>query len=264
MRPIESKGTSSRNEVEPMLNAQYFTDTGHHREKNEDAGGVFYNQTEQQLLVLCDGMGGHKAGEVASQFVVNRIQELFESENLIEEAYVEEWLRKTLQQINRELYQYANSDDALKGMGTTAVVALIYDKHTIIANIGDSRAYFVNSREIEQITNDHSFVNHLVMTGQITEEEAFTHPQRNIITRVMGTDKFVVPDIYQKRLNFYDYLLLNSDGLSDFVRPSIIQQQLNQPLSLEEQGEALLQLAQTYDSTDNVSFVLAEIEGDRV
>lgn len=247
-----------------MLNAQFFTDTGHHREKNEDAGGIFYNMTDQQLLVLCDGMGGHKAGEVASQFVVNRFQELFEQENLVEESQAEEWLRSTLQLINRELYNYAAANEDFRGMGTTAVVALIYDKHVIIANIGDSRAYLINSREIEQITSDHSFVNHLVMTGQITEEEAFTHPQRNIITKVMGTDKFVVADIYVKRLNFNDYLLLNSDGLTDFVRPHLIQEQLNQDLPLETQGQALLDLAQAYDSTDNVSFVLAEIEGDRV
>lgn len=247
-----------------MLNAQFFTDTGHHREKNEDAGGVFYNQTDQQLLILCDGMGGHKAGEVASQFVVNRIQELFEEENLVEEHQAEDWLRKTLQQINRELYHYASTNDAYRGMGTTAVAALVFDNRVVVANIGDSRAYLVNSRNIEQITSDHSFVNHLVMTGQITEEEAFTHPQRNIITKVMGTDKMVIPDIYIKRMKFYDYLLLNSDGLSDFVRPKIIQQQLSQPISLEEQGQALLNLADEYHSTDNISFVLAEIEGDRV
>ncbi|MGN5882151.1 Stp1/IreP family PP2C-type Ser/Thr phosphatase [Staphylococcus simulans] len=247
-----------------MLNAEFFTDTGHHRKKNEDAGGIFYNMTEQQLLVLCDGMGGHKAGEVASEFVVQRLKELFEEENLVEEHQAEDWLRMKLQKVNRELYSYALTDDNFKGMGTTAVAALIFDKHAVIANIGDSRAYLVNSREIEQITNDHSFVNHLVMTGQITEEEAFTHPQRNIITRVMGTDKFVVPDIYVKRLNFNDYLLMNSDGLTDFVRPFQIKEQLNQDLPLEAQGQALLELAQIHDSTDNVSLVLAEIEGDRV
>ncbi|PTK34858.1 protein phosphatase, partial [Staphylococcus nepalensis] len=131
-------------------------------------------------------------------FVVNRFQELFEQENLIEESQAEEWLRSTLQLITRELYNYAAANEDFRGMGTTAVVALIYDKRGIIANIGDSRAYLINSREIEQSTSDHSFVNHLVMTGQITEEEAFTHPQRNIITKVMGTDKFVVADIYVK------------------------------------------------------------------
>src|SRR5699024_9395451 len=88
-----------------MLKAQFFTDTGRYRDKNEDAGGVFYNQTEQQLLVLCDGMGGHLAGEVASQFVTEKLQSRFEEENLIEANQAEDWLRTTLKTINRELYQ---------------------------------------------------------------------------------------------------------------------------------------------------------------
>ena len=163
-----------------MLNAQFFTDTGQHREKNEDAGGIFYNQTHQQLLVLCDGMGGHKAGEVASQFVTNQLQDYFEKENFIELDRAESWLSQTLKDINLELFEYATTNEEYRGMGTTCVCALIFDNKIVVANIGDSRAYVINSREIEQITYDHSFVNHLLMTGQITEEEAFNHPQRNI------------------------------------------------------------------------------------
>ena len=160
-----------------MLNAQFFTDTGQHREKNEDAGGIFYNQTHQQLLVLCDGMGGHKAGEVASQFVTNQLRDYFEIENFIELDQAESWLSKTLKDINLELFEYATTNEEYRGMGTTCVCALIFDNKIVVANIGDSRAYVINSREIEQITYDHSFVNHLLMTGQITEEEAvsYTH-----------------------------------------------------------------------------------------
>lgn len=187
-----------------MLEAQFFTDTGQHRDKNEDAGGIFYNQTNQQLLVLCDGMGGHKAGEVASKFVT----------------------------------------DELKSR--------------------DSRAYVINSRQIEQITSDHSFVNHLVLTGQITPEEAFTHPQRNIITKVMGTDKRVSPDLFIKRLNFYDYLLLNSDGLTDYVKDNEIKRLLVKEGTIEDHGDQLMQLALDNHSKDNVTFILAAIEGDKV
>ncbi|HDW7991773.1 TPA: protein-serine/threonine phosphatase Stp1, partial [Staphylococcus aureus] len=171
-----------------MLEAQFFTDTGQHRDKNEDAGGIFYNQTNQQLLVLCDGMGGHKAGEVASKFVTDELKSRFEAENLIEEHQAENWLRNNIKDINFQLYHYAQENAEYKGMGTTCVCALVFEKSVVIANVGDSRAYVINSRQIEQITSDHSFVNHLVLTGQITPEEAFTHPQRNIITKVMGTD----------------------------------------------------------------------------
>lgn len=172
-----------------MLEAQFFTDTGQHRDKNEDAGGIFYNQTNQQLLVLCDGMGGHKAGEVASKFVTDELKSRFEAENLIEQHQAENWLRNNIKDINFQLYHYAQENAEYKGMGTTCVCALVFEKSVVIANVGDSRAYVINSRQIEQITSDHSFVNHLVLTGQITPEEAFTHPQRNIITKVIKYDR---------------------------------------------------------------------------
>lgn len=247
-----------------MLNAQFFTDTGQYRDKNEDAGGVFYNRTEQQLLVLCDGMGGHLAGEVASQFVTRELQQRFEEENLIEADQAETWLKTTLKAINRELYDKSVETPEYKGMGTTCVCALVFDNYVVVANIGDSRAYLVNSREIEQITNDHSFVNHLVMIGQISAEEAYTHPQRNIITKVMGTDRLVTPDIFVKKTKFYDYLMLNSDGLTDFVRNHKIQEALLQDNELETQGQYLIELALTEGTNDNVSLVLAEVEGDKV
>ncbi|WP_436952336.1 Stp1/IreP family PP2C-type Ser/Thr phosphatase [Staphylococcus shinii] len=247
-----------------MLNAQFFTDTGQYRDKNEDAGGVFYNRTEQQLLVLCDGMGGHLAGEVASQFVTKELQQRFEEENLIEADQAETWLKTNLKAINRELYDKSVENPEYQGMGTTCVCALVFDNYVVVANIGDSRAYLVNSREIEQITNDHSFVNHLVMIGQITAEEAYTHPQRNIITKVMGTDRLVTPDIFVKKTKFYDYLMLNSDGLTDFVRNHKIQEALLQDNELETQGQYLIELALTEGTNDNVSLVLAEVEGDKV
>ncbi|HDH1211075.1 TPA: serine/threonine-protein phosphatase [Staphylococcus aureus] len=228
-----------------MLEAQFFTDTGQHRDKNEDAGGIFYNQTNQQLLVLCDGMGGHKAGEVASKFVTDELKSRFEAENLIEEHQAENWLRNNIKDINFQLYHYAQES-------------------VVIANVGDSRAYVINSREIEQITSDHSFVNHLVLTGQITPEEAFTHPQRNIITKVMGTDKRVSPDLFIKRLNFYDYLLLNSDGLTDYVKDNEIKRLLVKEGTIEDHGDQLMQLALDNHSKDNVTFILAAIEGDKV
>lgn len=247
-----------------MLNAQFFTDTGQHRNKNEDAGGIFYNQTNQQLFVLCDGMGGHKAGEIASQFVTYELQKRFEEENFIEFEQAETWLRFNLKEINRELFEYVQDNSEYRGMGTTCVCALVFDKKIVVANIGDSRAYVINSREIEQVTHDHSFVNHLIMIGQITEEEAFTHPQRNIITKVMGTDKRVSPDIFTKRISYYNYILLNSDGLTDYVRDNRIKEALNETLTLEEHGDQLIQLALHHKSKDNISVLLASIEGDSV
>ena len=223
-----------------MLNAQFFTDTGQHREKNEDAGGIFYNQTQQQMLVLCDGMGGHQAGEIASQFVTYELQKRFEEENLIEINRAESWLRSNIKEINFQLYNYAQENEDYRGMGTTLVCAIIYDKQVVVANVGDSRAYVINQRQMDQITSDHSFVNHLVMTGQIT------------------TDLFI------KRTHFYDYLLLNSDGLTDYVRDYEIQELLSSNNSLDVHGNELLDLALAHDSKDNVSFILLKLEGDKV
>ncbi|UXU54192.1 Stp1/IreP family PP2C-type Ser/Thr phosphatase [Staphylococcus agnetis] len=247
-----------------MLNAELFSDAGFYREQNEDAGGIFYNQTEQQLLVICDGMGGHQAGEVASQFVVDALQKRFEEENYIEQENAELWLKQTLQSINLDLFLLSEREPAYRGMGTTCVCALIYDHHIVVANIGDSRAYLVNGRYFDQVTIDHTFVNQLVMLGQITREEALHHPRRNIITKVMGTDRRVSPDVFTKRIHFYQYLLLNSDGLTDYVPLQAIHDALNDSMTLTETGEALIALAQSYEAKDNTSFVLAEIAGDPV
>ncbi|AJC96404.1 Stp1/IreP family PP2C-type Ser/Thr phosphatase [Staphylococcus hyicus] len=247
-----------------MLNAELFSDAGFYREQNEDAGGIFYNQTDQQLLVICDGMGGHQAGEVAAQYVVEALQKRFEEENYIEQENAELWLKQTLQSINLELFLLAESEQAYHGMGTTCVCALIFDHHIVVANIGDSRAYLVNGRYFDQVTIDHTFVNQLVMLGQITQEEALHHPRRNIITKVMGTDRRVNPDVFTKRIHFYQYLLLNSDGLTDYVPLQAIHDVLNQQTTLAEAGEALIALAKSYEAKDNTSFVLAEIAGDPV
>lgn len=247
-----------------MLNVELYSITGHYRDQNEDAAGVFYNQTDQQLLVMCDGMGGHLAGEVASQYVLEALQERFERENLIETHQAEAWLKTALQEVNRELYMLAQDNEAYAGMGTTCVCALVFEHHIVVANIGDSRAYLINSRECDQVTMDHTFVNQLVMLGQITEEEAFQHPKRHIITKVMGTDKHVKPDIYTRRTNFYQYLLLNTDGLTDYVTKAEMHELLMQQEGLKATGDALLARAEENEAKDNVSFILAEIAGDPV
>ncbi|EGQ2723501.1 Stp1/IreP family PP2C-type Ser/Thr phosphatase [Staphylococcus pseudintermedius] len=247
-----------------MLNAEFFSVAGDFRENNEDAGGVFYNKTEQQFLVLCDGMGGHQAGEVASQFVVDALQERFEAENYIEPEQAEAWLKHQLQIVNRDLYDQAQQNPEYHGMGTTCVCALVFDHHIVVANVGDSRAYLTNGRTMDQITIDHTFVNQLVMLGEITEEEAFVHPRRHIITKVMGTNRFVTPDIFTKRTQFYQYLILNSDGLTDYVKPYQLHELLNEGKTIQEIGDDMLAVAEEREAKDNVSFILAEIAGEPV
>lgn len=140
------------------MEARFFTDVGQFREQNEDAGGIYTNQTGQVLLVICDGMGGHAAGEVASQFVNDSLKARFEDENYIEYDRAEDWLQSNLADINRQLYNESMNNEMYRGMGTTCVCALVYEKDIVVANIGDSRAYLMNSREMMQLTNDHTFV----------------------------------------------------------------------------------------------------------
>ncbi|MBI5974563.1 Stp1/IreP family PP2C-type Ser/Thr phosphatase [Staphylococcus canis] len=247
-----------------MLKAELYSDVGDYRAQNEDAGGIFYNQTNQQLLVICDGMGGHQAGEVAANYVVDALKERFESENLIEAHQAEAWLKRVLQSINHELFYLAEENPSYRGMGTTCVCALIYDHHIVVANIGDSRAYLINERNCDQITIDHTFVNQLVMLGEITEEEAYHHPRRHIITKVMGTDKLVTPDIFVNKTKFYQYLLLNSDGLTDYVRTEEMHEILREARDIKEAGTLLLNLAREVEAKDNISFIIAEIAGEPV
>lgn len=243
------------------MEARFFTDIGVTRARNEDAGGVFINRTGQQLLLICDGMGGHNAGDVASQFVKEQLQYRFEQENLIELSQAQEWLKRHLTEINHELYQLAHQDNAYQGMGTTIVAAIIYEEKIVIANIGDSRAYLINDRDFRQVTNDHTFVNHLVMAGELTKEEAAVHPQRNIITKVLGTDKRVYPDLFVYETKRYDMVMLSSDGLTDYVEESVIHQLLQQNKPLEAVGQELITAAIQSEVRDNVSCVIGRFGG---
>lgn len=247
------------------MEARFFTDVGQFREQNEDAGGIYINQTGQELLVICDGMGGHAAGEVASQFVNNALKDRFEQENYVEYDRAEDWLNANLADINRQLYNESMDNEAYRGMGTTCVCVLIYEKDIVVANIGDSRAYLINNREMLQLTNDHTFVNHLVTIGEITKEDAYTHPQRNIITKVMGTDKRVKPDIFYYNTKYYDYLLLNSDGLTDYLREAEVQDIImTHEGTTEDIGNSLIESTIEAEGKDNVSLVLCPFEGGKI
>ncbi|ULG72837.1 Stp1/IreP family PP2C-type Ser/Thr phosphatase [Macrococcus brunensis] len=243
------------------MEARFFTDVGHTRENNEDAGGILTNHTGQQLLIVCDGMGGHNSGEVASHFVATRLKQIFEQENLIEFNQAEDWLKSRISEINRELYDKSQHEKVNQGMGTTLVAAMLFDKKVIIANVGDSRSYLINEREMRQLTIDHTFVQHLVMAGELTKEEAAQHPQRNIITKVIGTDRTVIPDIFTFPLSRYDYLLLSSDGLTDYVPENQVHDIIMQETSLTDKGERMIKLALESEVRDNVSFVLCKLGG---
>ena len=232
----------------------YRSDTGM-RKKNEDS---FYIPGEGDIpvVIVADGMGGHVAGEVASSRAIERLVESIGSApgglNSIT------LLRQAMSEANRSVFDLAMTDDRYTGMGTTVVMALLEpDKYTV-ASIGDSRLYHFDGRRIKRVTKDHTYVQELVSAGLITEEQARTHPQRNLITRAVGTTRFEKADAGVKSWKKGDKLLLCSDGLCGSVAESEMEMILRTTGDLISCCDKLAELALKNGSTDNITVVLAE------
>src|SRR5699024_5710830 len=159
------------------MEGRFFTDRGNVRNHNEDAGGIFLNSNNQSLMIVADGMGGHQAGDVASDMAISMIKELWEDAVYFSTPEkIEEWLQKIIAEVNYAIYEKARKNEAFNGMGTTVVIAVCVGDFVSVAHIGDSRCYVLNQNGLNQITEDHSLVSALVRSGQITEDEANHHP----------------------------------------------------------------------------------------
>src|SRR5690554_3702703 len=164
------------------MEAYFVTDQGQVRGHNEDSGGIYYNPSGQLLAVIADGMGGHQAGDIASEMAVSMIKKGWkEGAELKFPDEAETWLHEILLHVNHEIFTLASEKEELAGMGTTIVVAINCGDFLTIAHIGDSRCYLQNENGFKQITEDHSLVNELVRTGQISKEDAEQHPRKNIV-----------------------------------------------------------------------------------
>ncbi|MCL1795351.1 MAG: Stp1/IreP family PP2C-type Ser/Thr phosphatase [Clostridia bacterium] len=230
------------------------TDVGRVRKVNEDATHI-----QDGFIILCDGMGGHKAGDVAAIIAVETVREAVSGK-----APCVSTLRFAVQKANEDIYRRAESCKHLHGMGTT-LTALWMDRDAwIVAQVGDSRAYLYRDGILRQCTHDHSYVAELVRSGMLTQEEARTHPQRNIITRSLGTDPQVTVDLFEINRQPLDRWLLSSDGLTDNVDDSEMAAMLGGK-SLDSVADALMSLALSRGGMDNITLILAEDDGgDRV
>ncbi len=241
---------------------------GEYREiKTDNAHGISHigarNNNEDTLLILklpdayllavADGLGGHNAGEVASQIAVDTLKEVFEREYTkgMSEGEVKTLLRKAHELAHRRIKE--NAVGEREGMGTTLVTAFVRDGKTIIANTGDSRAYLLRGGKIAAKTKDHSFVQEMLDRGEIMEEEARRHPLRNIITKALGIDFGV--DLYGWELRERDVLLLSTDGLHDYVDEGRIAEIVSQGKSSEEIVRRLIEEALPV-TKDNVTVVV--------
>ncbi|WP_025728050.1 Stp1/IreP family PP2C-type Ser/Thr phosphatase [Atopobacter phocae] len=239
------------------MSVYFKSDVGKRRPNNEDNGGYIYNQKNQLLTVVCDGVGGEKSGEVASQLVVKSLKEAFEPTqfNTIEEA--KSFIINIVKDVNHTIYERAQTELENERMGTTMVVAIIIGQQALILNVGDSRAYLYRDEHMNQLTEDHSYVNELMRTGEITKEEAEVHPQKNYITRSMGLDKDVEVDEWTIDLHDAKWLLLCSDGLTNMLNDQIIEHILANTSS-DEWTEALVHSANEAGGRDNITVLIVD------
>lgn len=237
------------------------TDVGVERKQNQDQVGVFYNQDQAAILLLCDGMGGHNAGDVASEMAIYHVGNAWEStENMTDANIISEWLTDQIQAANDHIFEKANQYHDLSGMGTTIVAAVPLEDlaQVVLAHVGDSRIYIHQADALKQITKDHSFVQELLDMDMITKEEAQVHPQKNIVTRAVGIAADVDVDINVVDFLVDETLLLCSDGLTDMVEETEALAILSdERLTIEEKADQLIAVANDRGGRDNVSVVVA-------
>lgn len=239
------------------------TDIGQKRSNNQDYVNKFANKSGQVLIVLADGMGGHKAGHIASEVTVTDLGREWVKTDFTEGDWepIRTWLVETIQAENKKIYQMGQSED-YKGMGTTVEAVALVGDYAIFAHVGDSRIGLVREGKYHLLTSDHSLVNALVKAGQLTEEEATNHPQKNIILQSIGQEQDLDIDLGIQQLFPGDYLLVNSDGLTNMVATETIEGLLVDDLTLDEKADYLIGEANFSGGLDNITVALVQIGGE--
>lgn len=240
-----------------MILASAKTDIGKKRKQNQDC--VFVSTEPvgefQNLLILADGMGGHKAGDYASWFLTQSVS-CFISKSRTDDAL--RVFGSSIDLANSLLIDKAKSDPGLSGMGSTLVLAVIQDGVLTCANVGDSRLYVIRQDSIRQITRDHSYVEEMVSLGLIERDSEEYRKQKNIITRAVGIEKRVKPDYFDEELEDGDYILMCSDGLSNMVEDRQMKEIICGSGSVEEKVDRLIRTANENGGIDNIGVILAE------
>lgn len=238
------------------------SDIGRVRQVNEDQSWVGQLNNGIILAIVADGMGGHQAGDVASQLAVDAFRSMLEHSAAKADLSLQEGkmlIRQAISQANEVVFEMASRNERYHNMGTTIVAALLKKDNAIIGHVGDSRAYKITEGVITQLTHDHTLVNELVKSGQLSAEEAIHHPRRNVLTRAVGTDSHVDIDIQTIEWSPQDVLLLCSDGLTNMVsEEQMLQTVTTEQLELEAKADHLIQLALHAGGDDNITVVLLQ------
>lgn len=242
----------------------YLTDTGKVRDHNEDSVIILENNNNEYILAVADGMGGHKAGEVASAIAINHLtEEFYRLETIGTKENAIDWLRNIVTEINNKIFEYTKENTDSKGMGTTFVCAIKTNDYLLYGNIGDSSGYVIKNKKIHKVTKDHTLVNLLVSTGELTEEEAKYHPRRNVLMRALGANNPIDIDIFDVDTNISG-IFLCSDGLTNMLTEEQIEKVLDSNLTIEETLEKLIKKANARGGNDNISIAYLKKESGDV
>ena len=235
------------------------TDIGFKREINQDAFDC-RELDGAQLCVVCDGMGGGKAGNIASKMAVDTICEKIEAgfNSNMKQNSIRNLMATSVNIANNEVFDKSKSDPDFEGMGTTIVAVMIYDGYAHIVHVGDSRAYLYYNGKLDQVTKDHSVVQHLIDIGQITEEIAKNHPDKNIITRAVGVEELVKCDYVDFKLPENSKILICTDGLSNYCDNDFMLSVLKGNETSEKICDALIKKAYDGGASDNITVAISE------
>lgn len=231
----------------------YLTDPGKIRDHNEDSVTVIKNSSGEILLAVADGMGGHRGGEIASSIAISHIGKRFmEISSLGNKEDAINWIKDVVSEANVQIYKYTNENPESVGMGTTLVLAVLTNQFLLFGNIGDSSGYVFKNEKIHKITTDHTLVNLLVKSGELTEEEAKDHPRKNVLMRALGATTKVEMDIFDVERDV-DGVMLCSDGLTNMLDDEQISKVLCEKTSVEEKLTKLIIKSNNRGGTDNIS-----------
>jgi protein phosphatase len=251
----------------PAIKACGLTDVGKKRKHNEDA---FASDVSERLFIVADGMGGHAAGEVASKITVETIGEFIAATRQKEEAtwpfkynheldFNSNRLAVAIEKANERVMAAVAAQPWLKGMGTTVVAGLLNEKILSLAHVGDSRAYLMRDSQLSRLTDDHSWVHEQVAAGILTEEEAKTHPLKNVVTRALGGGPSVSPDLQELVFSPGDRFLFCSDGLTTMVSDEEIREAAASIADPEALCHSLVDLANEKGGVDNITVVVVDV-----
>ena len=238
------------------------TDIGTTRKTNQDTYKFeFLNEDTQVAVVVCDGMGGANAGNVASSIAADVFLESIRSSAVkqISKEYAKALTERAVETANQKIYELSKENEEFSGMGTTLVALLLSGNRATIVNVGDSRCYHINNDGIRKVTKDHSLVAQLIESGRLTENQAKNHPNKNLITRALGAEHEVAADIFQPDVKKGDCLFLCTDGLSNYVSEQEILYEVVHGGEYGSCCERLIDIANARGGSDNITAALVEV-----